>query len=71
LEEACKVAADTKRFTDHNTWLITFIINRFLYLSWDWGQLYVFTLDFVALVNQWPEMLRCDSLYESKVIEVW
>lgn len=57
LEEMCKLTAGVKRFTDHNTWLIKFIINRFLYLSWECGQLYVFTLDFVALVNQWPGVL--------------
>lgn len=57
LEEMCKLTAGVKRFTDHNTWLITFIINIFLYLSWECGQLYVFTLDFVALVNQWPGVL--------------
>lgn len=71
LEVMYKVTANRKRFTDPNTRLITFTINKFLYLSWECGQLYVFTLDFVALVNQWPEVLRWDPLYKCEVIEVW
>lgn len=67
----CKVTADIGRFTGHSTRLITFIIKRFLYLSWEYRQLYVFTLGFVAIVKKWLEVLRWDSLHECEVIEIW
>lgn len=67
----CKVTADVGGFTGHSTRLITFMIKRFLYLSWEYRQLYVFTLGFVAIVQKWLEVLRWDSLHECEVIEIW
>lgn len=67
----CKVTADVGGFTGHSTRLITFMIKRFLYLSWEYRQLYVFTLGFVAIVKKWLEVLRWDSLHECEVIEIW